>query len=246
MKTFTKSLWFIAVSALASNAGAAVINFDATYGLANAQTAETAFLANTIDHLDEDFEGFTGPGVDDGTDQGSWIEAASYFDTAVGRFTMTAPSTNLSNGNISPELLMIEDENTGEFGRVSTTPNQWLDSNDADEVTWDILTGNYNAFGFYLSDANDQGASLILKFADGSVSESLSLTSPLGNGNIAYFSLFSDVAFTSASLVFDNGVGDNDGWGIDGITLAKVPEPGTLALLGLGLAGLSIARRRKS
>jgi hypothetical protein len=54
------------------------------------------------------------------------------------------------------------------------------------------------------------------------------------------------VAFTSASLVFDNGAGENDGWGIDGVTLAKVPEPGTLALLGLGLAGLSIARRRKS
>jgi hypothetical protein len=159
---------------------------------------------------------------------------------------MTAQSSNLRNGNISPELLMIEDETTGEFGRVSTEENQWLDSNDADTVTWDILTGNYNAFGFYLSDANDQDASLILKFADGLVSESLALTSPLGDGNVAYFSLFSDLAFTSASLVFDNGVGENDGWGIDGVTLAKVPEPGTLALLGLGLAGLSIARRRKS
>jgi hypothetical protein len=246
MKTFTKSLWFIAVSAVASNAGAAVINFDAAYGLTNAQTAETAFLASTIDHLGEDFEGFNGPDANDGTQQGSWVEAATSFSTAVGTFTMTDQSSNLSNGNISPELLMIEDETTGEFGRVSTEENQWLDSNDADTVTWDILTGNYNAFGFYLSDANDQGASLILKFADGSVSESLALTSPLGNGNVAYFSLFSDLAFTSASLVFDNGVGENDGWGIDGVTLAKVPEPGTLALLGLGLAGLSIARRRKS
>jgi hypothetical protein len=246
MKTFTKSLWFIAVSAVASNAGAAVIKFDADYGLANAQAAEGQFLSGTYDHLTEDFESFNGPGANDGTDQGSWVEAASYFDTDVGRFSMTAQSTNLSNNNISPELLMIEDETTGEFGRVSTAQNQWLDSNDADKVTWEILTGNYNAFGFYLSDANDQGASLILNFEDGSVSETLSLTSPLGNGNIAYFSLFSDVAFTSASLVFDNGAGENDGWGIDGVTLAKVPEPGTLALLGLGLAGLSIARRRKS
>ena len=68
-----------------------------------------------------------------------------------------------------------------------------------------------------------------------------------GNGNLAYISLISDSVFDSASLIFDNQNNNaNDGWGIDNVTLAKVPEPGTLALLGLGLAGLSMARRRQS
>lgn len=247
MKTLSKTLGFIAVSAMASTANAAIIKFEAAYGLANAQNAETSFLSSTYNQLTEDFEGFTGPGQIGSSDQDSWIEAASYFDTAVGRFTLTVPESNPGINDVSPDLLMIESQQTGEFGRNNNVgPTQWLDSNDADEVVWSILAGNYNALGFYLSDPNDQGAALRLEFADGTVSEDLQLNSPLSNGNISFITLFSDIAFTSASLVFNNGTGENDGWGIDGITLAKVPEPGTLALLGLGLAGLTVARRRKA
>jgi hypothetical protein len=59
--------------------------------------------------------------------------------------------------------------------------------------------------------------------------------------------LFSFFGFTSATpfdTIIFQGLA-NDVYGIDNLTYSSVPEPGILAMLGLGLAGLGFARRRK-
>lgn len=240
----------------AGGAHAALIYSNVTYGDADAQAAEAGFLSYLTSYTTETFDsgGLTSSGVqlgaqDDGTDQGSWVMAAADFNTAVGTFTMTQQETSTSSDDVLPEYLMIEDTATGEFGRdayADDPTNNWLDSNDADMVTWDVMANStYNAIGFYLSDPNDQGASLVLKFNDG-VEQSVYIDSPLSNGKLMYVTLFSDVGIDTASVIFDNGTGENDGWGIDNITVGKVPEPGTLALLALGVAGLGAARRKKA
>lgn len=244
MKVFSRTLMCVALSAAAVSANAAVIKFGAAYGAADATAAEAEFLSNSYNQVTETFDLFDASGkvVVAGNQQQSYVQTSNSFNTLVGTFTNPAGEVNNGGDDFLPDNLMIEDIDTGEFGRA--TPGQWLDSNDADHVIWDIANGSFNAFGFYLSDANDQGASLVLSFVDGTT-ETLDLLSPLNNGNLMYVTLVSDVDFTGATLTFQNGEDQNDGWGIDNVTIASVPEPGTLALLGLGLAGVGIARRRK-
>lgn len=247
MKLFVKSLLAGgALLAAASTTQAAVININV---FDDAATAEAHFLSTLHSHVTEDFDnlplhGFSQTG--NSNSQLNWVDTATSFTTSVGEFVLVTPGdTDPLDAERSTEL-KIENSSTGEEGREVASKN-WLDSNDARVVEWNISIGGapFNALGFYLADANDQGARLLLKLTDGSeVDATYQLTSALPNGSIKYVTLTSDVSISSATLIFDTGNKGRDGWGVDNVTVGTVPEPGTLLLLGLGLLGLGAARRR--
>ncbi len=232
-------------SSLAS--ASVVVNYDS-----NAAAGEAAFMAFLAGPtVVEDFDSLGGAAVISGSGlahhQTSWENKASTFNTNVGQFTLT--EAGQSTGNPHNDELMIESKNTGEHGRQSLSTyngDLWLDSNDAKKVEWlfnNPATAGMNAFGFYIADASDVGATLTLLFDDGSYSDSYVISPYTANGNLGYVSVKSSMNILGATLTFNNSTG-GDGWGIDDVTVGRLPEPGTVLLLGLGLLGLGAARRR--
>lgn len=218
---------------------------------------ESAFLSSLTASTTETFDTWSTTGaVYSGGQQNEWIDTAATLSTSVGDFTLMTPGQ--ASGNALNDQLMIESSETGEYGReilASSTSDFWLDSNDAKSVDWTVSAdASYNAIGFYLADINDVGAKIKLSFANGTT-DTFQVTTGLSNASLFYTTIISDIGITGATLTFDNCVSNSncsdldpdDGWGIDDITVGQhVPEPATIALMGLGLAGLGFARRRKA
>lgn len=73
---------------------------------------------------------------------------------------------------------------------------------------------------------------------EGTMANASPLSSPTAFFGVLSIEFFADTAKLSSP--------DNTDFALAGIRIADVPEPGTLALLGLGLLGLGVCRSRKA
>lgn len=232
----TLGVAFSVMGAVSVAEAAPILNISAE-GVAAAELAEANFLAglNGGQVLTESFEGFA-----DGVQQNS-------FSTAVGTFTQTlaggSPSA-VCAPNCADGLAVLSDVTSPFTGRFPAPQeagnNQWLDSFDSQITTLTVLSG-FNAIGFYMTDPNDVDGRMTVGGVDFSFADIFGQSN--GNGEVYFITLYDEAGL--GDIVFHaNGV--DDGFGIDSVTIGTVPEPGTLALMGLGLLGLGITRRRRA
>ena len=244
-KGFYTSVLSMAVAATfaASAANASVVYNVSGPAAGDAEAAEQAFLAGLQDgYVTEDFEGFGA-----GTQQMS-------FDTAVGTFTGVTEGAGGSCDNMGfscdAGLAVLDDATSPFTGRFAMPAgennNNWLDSMDYRESLFTLNPG-YNSVGFFMTDPNDQGGIMDILLGD-STSYTVSIDDIFGgsqpNEGAFYLSFYSDQGIESLTFLSND---PNDGYGIDNVTVGNqsvsVPEPGTIALLGLGLMGMFLAHR---
>lgn len=208
----------------------------------NASGAESSFLANLSGVGTEDFESQT-------------AGAAQPLTLNFPGFGGGTLSATLSGGDGRVRTVTPGNAVAGRYSIPSTTSSNF----------WEVVaggTGNFNiafgqeiaALGFYGIDIGDYGGQPQLALSNG---DTLTVNNTVGSsgstdGTVLFFGLIAENAgelFTSVDFLTNTGRGD--AFGFDNFTVGEqrqivtAPEPATIALMGLGLAGVGFARKKK-
>jgi hypothetical protein len=235
MRKFGSLVVLIGSVACASNAWA-IPEFDITDGVGASQTSETSFVASLGNYTRETFDA-------------SPRTTGSSVTTAAGTFASTSAGQqgqiiSIANGDIS--------------GRgLAPFSGNFIESRDSTGVSWHAASGgSFDAIGFYLQDAGDQGALLNITANDGTA-KTVTVQGG-GNGDTRYVIINFDHPVTEVAIDFVNTGShlQSDGWGLDNVTIGRliagggggntaIPEPATLVSLASGLFGLGFLLRRR-
>lgn len=181
-------------------------------------------------------------------------QARTAWEAALQSFTIddlsgvtgTAPLTS-SVGNIYTE--------TGNGSSITGTGTSIRGNrSSAPFIQFDVTFPNpVNAVGFDVIDNDGGGMDLFLTDANTGVVSTFNFSSTPGSGDTEFFGVIFDTStFISALRVSGTDPGGITTWdnfttgvGQNAVNPIDVSEPSTLALLGLSLAGLGFARRKK-
>ena len=209
----------------------------------NPLTARTTFLGQLSGGVGtEIFEGFA-------NDAGQNAALPILFAGSTGN--ITASITSPGNSSVSNGTSTASYTDTENFGRWNTAPGggtNWYVAFDSFTINFDVAI---SAFGFYGTDIGDVGTSMTITLvAEGGAQNLIVVPHTVNgaNGSLLFWG-FTDTTVKYTSIIFGN-TGGFDGFGFDGMTIGDqgqvtgAPEPGSLALVGLSLAALGMARRR--
>ena len=223
------SVAFISLVAPASAAPIIFFGEDPAAGgslpIPNSAAAQTAFLSQIVGAQVETFESFAALT----TLTGAGISVNFGADTATMQGSDSLSQVRGVSGN----------------GRFAVSGTKYVNCALGDTCTLSFSAPQV-AFGFFGTDIGDFAGQLTL-LLDGVDVVNVPHTVNAPNGSGLFFGLI-DTANPFTIVQFQNS-GSGDSFGFDSFTIGRleqirVPEPATIPLLMLGLAGLGFARRR--
>ena len=216
------------------------LNSSATVPLAatpNSNAAQTAFLSSLVGVGTETFEGF-----------------ATNTPAPLLLLFGAAGNATLSGGG--GVISTVAPGSTNGFGRYAISGSNFWEVNAGGGGNFLVtFTNPVAAFGFFGVDIGDFGGTLTLTLANG-LSTVVNVPNSVGangsiDGSVLYFGIIGTTAADQfTSVAFNTTIGQGDIFAFDNMTIGsleqvRIPEPGTLALLGIALAGIGLSRRRK-
>lgn len=174
--------------------------------------------------------------------------AANAFDTALSGLSLIDFESSFTGLTITGDGFVRDTLRCGAAlcGYNTTVGgDSFLDATYNTTFTFDTAIDSFGAFF-----TGVQRADATLTYADGSTTILTMPAASLADGGTTFFG-FSDIGASILSISYFTGTG-GDYVGVDDIrfgtatTAATVLEPSSLALFGLGLAGIGFARKKKS
>jgi hypothetical protein len=205
----------------------------------NAENARNSFLAGLVGVGNENFEGFA---------PGTVLAGGISLQFPGSSGNITATLTADSGGVCGAGSGTVGGISCFPFGRFATSGTQFIHTTAASYTVG--FSSPIAAFGFYGTDVGDfQGQITLELTGGGTVNLTVPTTVGAPDGSLIFWG-FIDASTTYSAITFGNTGAGTDVFGFDDMVVgdlqqvvSRVPEPGSMALLGLGLAGLAAARK---